>query len=605
MKKRIIIGALILAALTFSCALVYMGYIKNRAPANPSRRDGGGVAAIGDENLEGLVGDIHEGNVYQQEKEEDTGPQLQGSIIEGNVNNPICDDVQVVRKISLPEAVTIGEGDIGAFYSSQEFYDCIPVDVKSFSAKDIPARYDSRDVDGKSYVTGVEDQGYTYLCWTYSALGAIESDIISHHDIGADEIDLSEKHLAYYNMHRAEGSMKGLIDGDYRELENADNEENAWIFNYDTGYVSVGGVTDYVISLLTAWKGPVLEKGADAFTSLYGNSFIFTDNKDRPSDAYEAAYHVQGVSEVPATESFNTMIKQMIMEHGGATVGVKADNKFWKDHCSSLYAHYDGKAEIPNHEVLIVGWDDDYPASGFKLHPERNGAWLCKNSWGTSSGDSGYFYLSYYDETVNISNAVIYDVAAPGDDNWYDNNYQAAGYLTRVESCLDDSLNSVSAYSASANPYGMLYRAASDETLKAIGLMSIDMYQQYDVDIYINPEDDDESISFEGQQMPALSQKISAISGGYHTFELDEPIELSEGDEFLILIKPATKGRLVFEEQGETVSAANYDEWNNLTGNIRNNYSASGASYYISDDGKSVVRQSDKDFFVKAYTVAD
>ncbi len=605
MKKKTITGALILVVLALSCVLIFMGISKNKAPVNHSRRDGGGVAAPGDEDLEGLIGDREEGYVYQQEKEENTGPVLQNSILDGNVNNPICDNVQVVRKILLPEAVTMGEGDIGAFYNSEEFHDCIPVDIRSFSAKDIPAKYDSRDVNGKSYVTGVEDQGYTYLCWTYSALGAVESDIISHHDIKSDEIDLSEKHLAYYNMHRAEGSRSGLIDGDYRELENAHNEDNAWIFKYDTGYVSVGGVTNYVISLLTAWKGPVLEEGDDAFASLYGNSFIFTDNAAKPSDAYNAAYHVQGVSEIPATMSFNTMIKQMVMEHGGATVGVKADNKFWKDHCSSLNAQYDGAAEIPNHEVLIIGWDDNYSANGFKIPAEGDGAWLCKNSWGPSSGDAGYFYLSYYDDTVSISNAVIYDVAAPGDDNWYDNNYQAAGYLSKIESCLDDSLNTVSAFSASSNPYGMMYKADSDETLKAIGLMSIDMYQQYDVDIYVNPEDDDESISFESQQVPDLTQKISAISGGYHTFELDEPLELSEGDEFLILIKPSTMGRLVFEEQGEAVSASNYDEWHNLTGNIHNNYKASGASYYISDDGKSIVRQDDKDFFVKAYTVAN
>ena len=45
-----------------------------------------------------------------------------------------------------------------------------------------------------------------------------------------------------------------------------------------------------------------------------------------------------------------------------------------------------------------------------------------------------------------------------------------------------------------------------------------------------------------------------------------------------------------------------YDEWNNLTGNIHNSNSASGKSYYISDDGKSLNCQKDKDFFIKAYT---
>ncbi len=608
MKKKVLVCILIALILVIIGAAFFLYGRKPQVttvPANPTRRDENG-GLVGDEDLADLVGSGRvEGNVYQQEKDKTNEVMLPSRVIEGNVNNPVCDDVQVVRKISLPEAVTMGEGDIGAFYNNEEYEDVIPVDIESFSAKDIPASYDGRDVNGECYVSPVEDQGYTYLCWAYSTLGAVESDIIIHHDdIGSTDIDLSEKHMAYYNMHKAEGSVGGLIDDDYRQLENAENDENAWIFQYDTNYVSVGGVTDFCISLLTAWKGPVEEDGDDAFNSLYGSSFIFSDNGNKPSDAYASSYHVQGVNELPVTPTTQIMIKQMIMEHGGATIGIRADDKYWKDHCKTLNASYDGATpEIPNHEVLIIGWDDDYDASNFRIKPEGNGAWLCKNSWGTSSGNGGYFYLSYYDETIAVSNAVAYDAAAKGDPDWYDNNYQTAGFLTNTVSCLDDSLNTVYAYSTSANPYGMLYEAASDETLKAIGLMSIDMYQQYEIYIYVNPVDNDDSISFEGQEDPPVSQKISAISGGYHTFELEEPVELSKGDQFLILIKPATSGRLVFEQADDSISNPNYDEWHNLTGNIHNSYSASGRSYYISDDGKAINKQDDKDFFVKAYTV--
>jgi hypothetical protein len=69
------------------------------------------------------------------------------------------------------------------------------------------------------------------------------------------------------------------------------------------------------------------------------------------------------------------------------------------------------------------------------------------------------------------------------------------------------------------------------------------------------------------------------------------------------MIKPYTSGRLVYEEAGDMVGDPNYDEWKNLTGNIHNSYSASGLSFYVSDDGNGMVRQNDKDFFVKAYTV--
>ena len=51
----------------------------------------------------------------------------------------------------------------------------------------------------------------------------------------------------------------------------------------------------------------------------------------------------------------------------------------------------------PNHDVVIVGWDDDYAASNFSPRRAGNGAFIVRNSWGSGWGASGYFYVSYYD----------------------------------------------------------------------------------------------------------------------------------------------------------------------------------------------------------------
>jgi hypothetical protein len=133
--------------------------------------------------------------------------------------------------------------------------------------------------------------------------------------------------------------------------------------------------------------------------------------------------------------------------------------------------------------------------------------------------------------------------------------------------------------------------------------MGLDTYQQYKFDIYVNPRVKDNAIQFSDLKEPAASFKGSAISGGFHTFELEKEIDLAAGDEFLILVCPYTPGRVVFESAVDAVSKPNYDEWNNLTGNVHNCYNASGCSFYISGDGIGLKRQEDKDFFVKAYTV--
>ena len=51
-----------------------------------------------------------------------------------------------------------------------------------------------------------------------------------------------------------------------------------------------------------------------------------------------------------------------------------------------------------NHEVAIVGWDDNYSRTNFRNYASiGDGAWIVKNSWGSNWADNGYFYVSYYD----------------------------------------------------------------------------------------------------------------------------------------------------------------------------------------------------------------
>ncbi|MCR5670099.1 MAG: hypothetical protein K6G10_03770 [Butyrivibrio sp.] len=599
MKKKVVFFVIIIMiiALGVFCAVRFKISNDNKDPREARRQE-----VSSDEDLELVTGDDEPRAVNADGSKNSN--QVTESVISSESNKPASEDVESVRTMSIPEALVINEGDSASFYSNEDFLNVTPVDVKSFDETDLPPKYRSDETENGSYVTAVEDQGYTYLCWTYAALGAIESDLLKHNKVtGTDSIDLSEKHLAYYNVHRSKGSVNGYIDGDYRELvDNGDSDKN-WIFDYDTNYVSVGGVTDYCISLLTAWKGPVSEKDNDAFKSIYGQEFVFKDNTDKPSDAYDAEYHVQAVNEVCADTGNRAMVKEMIMEHGAVTIGVSAAEKYWVGRNSNLYSSFGGeKPPTADHEVLVIGWDDDYPATNFATAPKGDGAWICKNSWGTTLGKKGFFYLSYYDETALNSNAAAFSSAAKGDRDFYDNNYQVAGFLTDVNSTLDDTQNTVYSYTASSNPYACLYRAAGEEKLEAVGFMSLETYQQYTAEVYLDPAALDGQILFENLGEPVLSQKISAISGGFHTFELDKKIDLSKGQSFLVMIKPYTKGRLVFEKAQNYISGPNYDEWNNLTGSFLNNYEASLLSYYITDDGLGLKSQDDKDFFIKAYT---
>lgn len=59
------------------------------------------------------------------------------------------------------------------------------------------------------------------------------------------------------------------------------------------------------------------------------------------------------------------------------------------------------------HDVVVVGWDDNFPKENFTIQPEGDGAFICKNSWGEEFGDDGYFYVSYYDTKI-CRKSVVY-----------------------------------------------------------------------------------------------------------------------------------------------------------------------------------------------------
>ena len=58
------------------------------------------------------------------------------------------------------------------------------------------------------------------------------------------------------------------------------------------------------------------------------------------------------------------------------------------------------------HAVLLIGWDD------------TKGAYLCKNSWGTNWGASGWFRIGYGECGIDTEFAMygVDDVVPPGTD---------------------------------------------------------------------------------------------------------------------------------------------------------------------------------------------
>ena len=78
--------------------------------------------------------------------------------------------------------------------------------------------------------------------------------------------------------------------------------------------------------------------------------------------------------------------KTLIRRYGAISIAYCSDPQYYTRYGVSFYnSNSDDGA---NHEVLAVGWDDNYPKENFRSdqpRPARDGAWLVKNSWGPVS----------------------------------------------------------------------------------------------------------------------------------------------------------------------------------------------------------------------------
>ena len=171
--------------------------------------------------------------------------------------------------------------------------------------------------------------------------------------------------------------------------------------------------------------------------------------------------------------------------------------------------------------MTIVGWDDNYAATNFATPPAGNGASIVKNSWGTSFGKSGYFYVSYYDANMgHIENAVF--TAEPTTNYTTNYQYDPFGMQTSI-----GSWSSSTAYGAN------VFSATSAGTLKAVSFWVPYAGTLYTAQVYVHPTSSSNPTS--GALMSTISGSVSYT--GYYTESLSTTVPLTKGETFAVVVK--------------------------------------------------------------------
>lgn len=326
----------------------------------------------------------------------------------------------------------------------------------------IPAAFDLRD---EGCVTPVRDQGLCGACWTFGTYGALESELLK---LEGEYWDFSENHLK--NHH---GFDVNPCDGGNEQMG---------------------------IAYLARWAGPVSESDDP-----------YHEWNDRPSPGGTCRKYVTTVLRYSHPDE----IKSAIMDQGAVHAWMFYHDDYY-DTTAKTYC-YGGDQDGVNHDITIVGWDDQKSVAGA---PGR-GAWIVKNSWGRHFGENGYFYISY-DDTKAVTQAVGYYDAVPTSS--YRHIYQY------------DPLGQTTSWGGQETAWGAnVFSAEANETLSAVGFYALTKNTSYEVRIYDR---------FNGS---SFSELLVSVEGtltfpGYHTITLPTPISLEEGDDFGIVVKLTTPG---------------------------------------------------------------
>ena len=199
----------------------------------------------------------------------------------------------------------------------------------------VPASYDLRERDR---VSTIYNQGSYGTCWAFAATSALESSLRPE-----KKVNFSVDHMSMSNSFHAN--------------------------QYDGGEYTMG------MAYLAAWQGPVYEKD-----DPYGDGM--TD------DSLKAVRHVQEMQVIDGKDYEG--IKEAVFKYGGvesslySTIRSSQGSSAYYNQNTSAYCYIG--TEKPNHDVVIIGWDDNYSRSNFNTPLEGDGAFICQNSWGYTAG---------------------------------------------------------------------------------------------------------------------------------------------------------------------------------------------------------------------------
>jgi C1A family cysteine protease len=328
------------------------------------------------------------------------------------------------------------------------------------------------DLRSSNRVTDVRDQGNCASSWAYGTYGSLESVMIPPaHNFSETNLKISHG------------------------------------FDQET---CNGGNNFMSMAYLARWSGPVDESAGST-------------DQTTSSPAYNLPIsgHIREIIQIPQKSNplDNDNIKYALTTYGGISGSYYHTDSSYS---ATNSAYYHPSSSLANHVVTIVGWDDTYPGNRFISTPAGNGAFLCKNSWGTGWGENGYFWISYYDLTLGYDELFTYSMDSTSTNTGV-YQYDPYGWVQTI------------GYGLPTGYFANIFSATASEQLTTVGFYTPDVDCQYEISIYTGISG--------GPATGIFQQTVTGQikTPGYHTVSIPS-VSLAAGEQFSVIIRLTTPG---------------------------------------------------------------
>eukprot|EP00833_Pecoramyces_ruminatium_P004108 jgi/Orpsp1_1/1178140/evm.model.c7180000064198.1 len=323
----------------------------------------------------------------------------------------------------------------------------------------LPSSFDLRNVDGMNFISPVKNQSPWNSCWAFANIAAAEAsaqyELWDEYGISPDDLllDFSELQLGFFAFTALQESetdypaQKGeditislLASGvgpfDENQIPYISKSGNTmWVKVDENGKLQYDDQKKLIYEIHPLdWEGSsdlklykLFGEGEDWSVDLkkrFNSKLRLEHANILPCPAILDENNNYVFDEKEFKKGLNA-IKQELNLGRAVEISFHADNSIVDNlneppvYINENYAHYTYDNIRSNHEVIIVGYDDNYSVSNFhqvdkdgnNIAPPGDGAFICKNSWGSKDDifynenewgidGTGYFYLSYYDKSL-------------------------------------------------------------------------------------------------------------------------------------------------------------------------------------------------------------